>query len=90
MTGLADALAREDTREEAAKIIRSLVDGILLTPEDGKLAITLQGDLAAMLSYAASNKKPGASGKEAGFDAASGSQFTLVAGVGFEPTTFRL
>ncbi len=90
VTTLADALTREDTRDNAAEIIRSLVSAIVLTPEDGKLAITLQGDLAAMLSHAAHNKKPSTPGGEAGLIAAIGSQSTWVAGVGFEPTTFRL
>ncbi len=61
-----------------------------LTPEDGRLAITLHGDLASMLSFAASTKKPGIPGGEAGLSVAIGSQASLVAGVGFEPTTFRL
>ena len=90
VTTLADALTREDTRENAAEIIRSLVNAIVLTPEDGKLAITLQGDLAAMLSHAAHNKKPSTPGGGTGLIAAIGSQSTWVAGVGFEPTTFRL
>ena len=39
---LSSALGREDTREEAAEIVRSLVSAINLTPEDGELAITLR------------------------------------------------
>ncbi len=90
IASLAEALAREDTRVEAAEIIRSLVSRIDLTPENGKLAITLHGDLARMLNFAAGTKKPGVPGGEAGLSAAIGSQASLVAGVGFEPTTFRL
>jgi hypothetical protein len=50
--------------------MRSLVSAIVLTPGDGKLTITLQGDLAAMLSYAVGTKKPGSPGREAGLSAA--------------------
>ena len=35
ITALADALARDDTKAEAAEIVRSLVSKIDLTPEDG-------------------------------------------------------
>ncbi|PKQ00466.1 MAG: resolvase, partial [Alphaproteobacteria bacterium HGW-Alphaproteobacteria-12] len=65
--------------------IRALVDQVTLVPENGELTIVLKGDLAAMLSFAA-NKKPG-SISGTGLLA---SQVSLVAGVGFEPTTFRL
>ena len=60
ISSLSEALGRSDTRSEAAEAIRSLVSGVELKPEDGKLAIVLRGDLAAMLSFAAHKKKPGA------------------------------
>ncbi len=81
------ALLRDETKAEAAETVRALVDQVTLVPENGELAIILRGGLAAMLSYAA-NKKPGAvSG--AGSDALA-VQASLVAGIGFEPMTFRL
>jgi hypothetical protein len=46
---LSEALSREDTREEAAQVVRALVSAIELTPENGGLAITFRGDLAAIL-----------------------------------------
>ena len=46
-------------------------------------AIELRGDLAAMLAFANANKNPRR-------DDATGVQVTLVAGIGFEPMTFRL
>ena len=49
-------------------------------PEKGKLRIELFGKLAALINLA--NKHPRSGG--------TGVQVTLVAGVGFEPTTFRL
>ena len=90
ISSLSEALGRPDTRAEAAEAIRSLVSGIDLAPEDGKLAIVLRGDLAAMLTFAAQSKKPGASLLEARLLNAMVSQELLVAGTGFEPVTFRL
>ncbi|MFN3634787.1 recombinase family protein [Paracoccus pantotrophus] len=81
---LYDALQDEDEgkRIEAADTLRSLVDQIVLTPVDGKVEIDVQGDLAGILMISAQTKNP-ASG-------AGSSQVKMVAGVGFEPTTFRL
>ena len=87
---LSDALSRSDTRVEAAEAIRTLVSTIELTPDDGKLAIGLRGDLAAMLAFAAHKKKPGAPSLEAGLARGLLSQESLGAGTGFEPVTFRL
>ena len=65
---------------ERAEAIRSLASGIELTPEDGRLAIVLRGDLAAMLSFAAQTKKPGAPSLEAGLLGAVVVQGSLGAG----------
>jgi len=82
--GLYEALQdpSEGKRVEAAEIIRSLVDRIVLTPVDGRIEIDVQGDLAGILTLSAKTKNPAG---ERG-----GSQVKMVAGVGFEPTTFRL
>jgi hypothetical protein len=40
-------------------LIRSLVDAIVLTPEDGKLRIDLRGELAGILALCADKRKPG-------------------------------
>ena len=77
---LAESLNDDRTRLEAAECLRELIEEIRLVPEDGKLRIEIYGELAALLSLA--NKRP--SSKE------TGAQITMVAGVGFEPTTFRL
>ncbi len=51
----------------------------------GELRIELRGELAGILALAADSKKPG------GLSAAGlAAQIKMVAGVGFEPTTFRL
>ena len=78
---LGRALNEPTTREEAATLLRGLVDEIRLTPVDGALAIYLVGDLAAILNLS-TQKHPG--------QRQAGVQTTLVAGAGFEPATFRL
>ena len=57
-----------------------LIEEIRLVPEKGMLSIQLFGELAALINLA--SKRPQSGG--------TGAQVTLVAGVGFEPTTFRL
>ncbi len=89
VAALSEALGRQDTRAEAAQVVRSLVSAIELVPEGGQLAIVLRGDLAAMLSFAG-NKKPGTPCGAAGLSDGLLSQESLVAGAGFEPAAFRL
>ncbi|WP_082342915.1 MULTISPECIES: recombinase family protein [unclassified Shinella] len=72
----------EEKRIEAADILRSLVDRIVLTPVEGKVEIDVQGDLAGILMISAQKKNP-AWGR-------GGSQVKMVAGAGFEPAAFRL
>jgi site-specific DNA recombinase len=80
IVNLGKALNDERRRAEAAECIRELIEEIRLVPEKGKLRIELFGKLAALINLA--NKNPRSGG--------TGVQVTLVAGVGFEPTTFRL
>ena len=82
---LTEVLNREENRAEAADALRSLVYRIELTPNDqGKLEIDLFGDFAGILTLAGNKKGP--------LDESDPSvqQVRMVAGVGFEPTTFRL
>ena len=72
----------EEKRMEAADIIRSLVEDIILTPVDGKVEIDVRGDLAGILTLSAQTKNP-AGGR-------GSSQINMVAGAGFEPAAFRL
>jgi site-specific DNA recombinase len=87
VANLAAVLNSEEHRAEAADLLRSLVDRIVIqTPnEKGRLEIDLHGDLAGILTLA-SNKKDGP------LEASDPSvqQVKMVAGAGFEPTTFRL
>jgi site-specific DNA recombinase len=80
---LAAALQREDTRLEASEMLRGLIDSIVLTPQDGQLRIDLRGNLAAMLTAAQQTKRSPETG-----DLLVPVQ--LVAGEGFEPSTFGL
>jgi site-specific DNA recombinase len=80
---LHEELNRPDLRSEAAQALRGLIDEVRLIPENGRLEIELLGDLAGILALSTGGKKPVTEGRD-------GLQVTLVAGVGFEPTTFRL
>jgi site-specific DNA recombinase len=82
---LAEPRSADENRAEDADLTRLLVDWIKLTPNaDGELNFDLYGDLAGILTFGASNDAP--------LDESDASiqQVKLVAGVGFEPTTFRL
>ena len=85
VANLAQVLNREENRGEAADILRSRVDRIELRPnQQGKLEIDLYGDLAGILTLAGNRGQPLDQNDQ------SVQQVKVVAGVGFEPTTFRL
>ena len=52
VNGLREALNEDGAREEAAEILRGLIDEIRLHPIDGQLQIELIGDLATLLVFA--------------------------------------
>ena len=85
VAGLIEMLARDDVaaiREQ----VRSLIETIVLTPAGGVLRVEIRGALAAILALTSAAK-----GKSAGVGAdALGVQIKMVAGIGFEPMTFRL
>ncbi|UPJ84424.1 recombinase family protein [Bradyrhizobium sp. 183] len=89
VTALYENLRDEDGKVEAAAVFRTLVNEVMLVPEAEELAIVLRGDLAAILRFAANKKNPDVL-SEAGVLGALLSQVSLVAGIGFEPMTFRL
>ena len=65
--------------------------GAVQSPEEGDLKIDVRGDLAGILSIAVNSKKPaGRAGLKRVATSGDPSQLPMVAGVGFEPTTFRL
>ena len=85
VANLAQVLNREENRGEAAALLRSLVDRIELRPnQQGKLELDLYGDLAGILTLAGKKDRPLDQNDR------SVQQVKMVAGVGFEPTTFRL
>jgi len=99
--GLADTYARtiadlvialnaDDTREEAADILRGLIETIVLMPDataPNGHAIELYGELGAILTLCGDGDGTNAKARRgsAGFR-----QVTMVAGAGFEPAAFRL
>ncbi len=100
---LITSLNTNERRQESATLLRSLIDKIVLIPSKNKekLIVDLHGDLAGILNISTQgqyNKKE----QKMLFDQiteltgnATGNGFPdmqdkLVAGVGFEPTTFRL
>ena len=72
-------------KAEAFDIIRSLIDEVRLVPKNATLRVELKGELAGILSLCDTTKKNPATSYEERAE-----QIKLVAGVGFEPTTFRL
>ena len=86
---LCENLRREEDRAPEVDVLRSLIEQVTLMPDNGELAIILRGDLGAILRFAAGKKKPDFLSKAEALDNLL-SQGSLVAGVGFEPTTFRL
>ena len=82
--GLHQALVAGADQNQAQEAIRSLIDNVVLTPIDSVLRVDLHGEVAAILQLSAAGKK-GRLDSDAG-----GKQLVMVAGVGFEPTTFRL
>ncbi len=90
VANLAEALNAEDTRSEAADILRVLIDKLILTPDTDAPnghKIELFGELGAILSLC--NNGMGANAKTRSVSAGYG-QVTMVAGAGFEPAAFRL
>jgi site-specific DNA recombinase len=71
----------ETKRFEAAEVIRSLIDAIILVPEGGELKIEVCGDLAGILAITVERKKPASSaGSPKAATLYGVSQFQLVAG----------
>ena len=84
---LAAALNNPGEREEAATAIRGLIERIVLTPGVawGEADAKLVGDLGTILEWTGTGDKR----RQAGAQVPNMS-VSVVAGVGFEPTTFRL
>ena len=84
VTELQSLLADETARAQAMDLIRSMIDHIEIKEgsERGGPDVILVGALAQILAFTQQNKTAASNG--------SGGRVLMVAGVGFEPTTFRL
>jgi site-specific DNA recombinase len=82
---LKSLLQNDVTKHQATEVIRSLIEMIVVSPtgQRGKSGVVLHGALASILTYATAPAQSGAVTCGIG-------RVLLVAGVGFEPTTFRL
>ena len=94
VSALAASLQRQDN-PEALELLRGLIDGVTLTPAaGGGFTIGLIGEIAALIRLGqsgASNDNSDTAGSVAGIGSEMfGSSVKLVAGIGFEPMTFRL
>ena len=100
VAGLEASLNAPGIRAEASGVLRGLIERVTLTPDaaspDG-LAAALHGDLAQILSLAmpATARSHGANILDLRVKRQTGtfvpeSQLSVVAGIGFEPMTFRL
>ena len=76
-------LNKPECKQEAVTALRKLIDRIDLAPSEDGLLVDIVGDLAAMLHLTTPNMQKAISEETA-------LAISLVAGVGFEPTTFRL
>ena len=65
-------------------MIRQLIEAVRLVPKGGSLQVELYGELAALLKLSEEPKTTPPLAKT------EGGQVTMVAGAGFEPTTFGL
>ena len=87
---LTEALNDPAARPEAADLLRGVIESVTLTPDpdapNGHV-IELRGELGAILSLCGNDVATNANARRG---AAGVRQVTMVAGVGFEPTTFRL
>jgi site-specific DNA recombinase len=87
---LAAALNDPKARTEAAGLLRGLIESVTLTPDadaPNGHQIELIGELGAILSLCDNDVGTNANARRV---TAGVRQVTMVAGVGFEPTTFRL
>jgi site-specific DNA recombinase len=76
------ALADPELRTEALELIRSLIDRVELHPVEDGFRVELVGEIANMIKLS--------TGAESLASEVERASVKVVAGVGFEPTTFRL
>jgi site-specific DNA recombinase len=80
---LTDGLDDPTIRLKAIEAIQSLIDHIKVTPTNAGFDVELHGELGAIMEMVdTKHERPAVE--------AAGRSLSVVAGVGFEPTTFRL
>ena len=89
---LTEALNTPEDRNEAAEAIRSLVEKITLRPgpNRGQIDATLHGELGTILGWIEAQAVGKARKRETPAAFPTGVSVSVVAGIGFEPMTFRL
>ena len=88
---LETALQDEAIRPEAVEILRSIMERIVVTPmAEGGLRVELHGDIARLITADEPTSASDTSKTRAASGEAARTVLSVVAGVGFEPTTFRL
>jgi hypothetical protein len=81
---LTETLRDPATHREAGEAVRGLIERVTLSPGDrrGEMRATLHGDLATIVEWTRAGKNK--------TDTPVGVSVSVVAGEGFEPSTFRL
>jgi site-specific DNA recombinase len=89
---LTEALNNPEDRNEAAEAIRALVEKITLRPgpNRGEIDATLHGELGTILGWIEAKAIGKTRKRETPAAFATGVSVSVVAGIGFEPMTFRL
>ena len=80
---LTDGLSDPAIRLKAIETIQGLIDHIKVTPTNTGFDVELRGELGAIMEMVDTKHERPA-------DLTAGRSLSVVAGVGFEPTTFRL
>ena len=86
VTRLRECLADPAIRDEAIGILRGLIEQVVARHGPDGWEIEVQGEIAALVSLGLAKEKAPRPGLQAG----ALCSVKVVAGVGFEPTTFRL
>ena len=86
---LHETLDHPEHRDAAFGILRSLIEEVIVQQGETGLEVELVGDIAAMVELAACNDKS-ATPRGAALSTVLQRSVKVVAGAGFEPTTFRL
>ena len=78
-------LLHSDSGREAIELLRSIIEEVRIIPrDDGEYRLEVRGGLAGILALSQGAKNSGDAAAQRAL------QIKVVAGVGFEPTTFRL